>query len=51
MSGGDLSDSKSRAKERGGLSPFQGMILRMFVEMEEIISTQDHEISTIFSIQ
>lgn len=28
----DTRDSKSRAKERGGSSPLQGIILRMLIE-------------------
>ena len=30
----DMQDSKSRAKERGGLSPLQGIILRSVIELE-----------------
>ena len=30
----DTRDSKSRAKERGGSSPLQGIILRMLIELE-----------------
>ena len=30
----DMQDSKSRAKERGGSSPLQGIILRSVIELE-----------------
>ncbi|KAK7365468.1 hypothetical protein VNO78_39598 [Psophocarpus tetragonolobus] len=30
----DTRDSKSRAKERGGSSPLQGIILRSLIELE-----------------
>ena len=42
----DTRDSKSRAKERGGSSPLQGIILRILIELE----AADHEILAIFSI-
>lgn len=45
----DTRDSKSRAKERGGSSPLQGIILRMLIELE-LSSAADHEILVIFSI-
>lgn len=32
----DTRDSKSRAKERGGSSPLQGIILRMLIELEKV---------------
>lgn len=32
----DTRDSKSRAKERGGSSPLQGIILRSLIELEEV---------------
>lgn len=47
----DTRDSKSRAKQRGGSSPLQGIMLRMPVELEGISSAADHEILAIFSIQ
>lgn len=46
----DTRDSKSRAKERGGSSPLQGIMLRIPVELEGISSAADHEILAIFSI-
>ena len=32
----DTRDSKSRAKERGGSSPLQGIILRSLIELEKV---------------
>ena len=46
----DTRDSKSHAKEPGGSSPFQGIMLRIPVELEGISLTTDHEILAIFSI-
>lgn len=62
----DTRDSKSRAQERGGSSPLQGIILRMLIEWAiprsrininsirdlgiGISSAADHEILVIFSI-